>query len=433
MANLAVVGAQWGDEGKGKVVDYLAQTAGLVVRYQGGPNAGHTVCVAGQKFAFHQLPSGVLNPRAKCLIGCGCVIDPAVFQEEMKSVARHKLRLGRRLIIDRRAHLILPYHSLLDRLREEHASRQRIGTTGRGIGPAYQDKYARVGIRVGDLLDEELFQERLRRNVAAANFLLMELYKAEPISFPQVAQDYWRLTRPMVKLVGDGSRIVNSALEQGERVLFEGAQGTHLDIDFGTYPYVTSSSTGVAGVGTGVGISPFWLEEAVGVTKAYTTRVGEGPFPTEMAGKDAERLRKLGGEFGTTTGRPRRCGWFDAGLIRASVRFNRFNALIVTKLDVLDSFETIRIGAAYTLDGKRVDEFDPFCAQELEPRYITVPGWREPTGQCRTWRELPRPARRFLDKLAELADCPIALVSVGEERNQTVPVQPERLRWLKSE
>jgi adenylosuccinate synthase len=429
MPNLSVVGTQWGDEGKGKVVDYLAGSADMVVRYQGGPNAGHTVCVNGRETVLHQVPVGVLSRRARCVVGCGCVVDPFVLNSEVATLRRAGIPAARRIVVDARAHMITPCHRVLDGLRD---ARQGIGVTGRGIGPAYQDKVTRSGIRAGDLLDEGAFRERLKRNVAAANFLLMELYKAEPLSYQQIAAEYWTACRSLAAMVGDGSAAVERALCRGRRVLFEGAQGIHLDVDLGTYPYVTSSSTGVAGVAAGSGISPLWLEEAAGVAKAYTTRVGAGPFPTELDAGESEHLRRLGREFGATTGRPRRCGWFDAGLVRASVRYGRLSALVITKLDVLDSFETIRVGTGYALDGRRVAEFDPFHAASLQPRYVTLRGWREPTAGCRKYGDLPAAARRYIEKIEDLVECPVALVSVGSDRNQVVRVRPRKLRWLKS-
>jgi adenylosuccinate synthase len=432
VSNLTIVGAQWGDEGKGKVVDYLSRSASVVVRFQGGPNAGHTVCVDRSTFAFHQIPCGILNPKATCIVGCGCVIDPYVFEHELAVLRRRKIPVGQRLVVDSRAHMILPYHQQLDRLRDDQSTKQRIGTTGRGIGPAYADKVSRTGIRAGDLLSEEAFNDKLKHNVAAANFLLMERYKAEPISFKATAHDYWQATRRIARMVGDGSRMIEGALRSGKRVLFEGAQGMHLDIDFGTYPCVTSSSTWAGGVAPGTGISPVWLEEIAGAAKAYTTRVGLGPFPTEMGDADAAQLRALGQEYGATTGRPRRCGWFDAPVVRASVRHNKLRALVITKLDVLDSFEEIKVCHAYRLDGREVSEFDPFHADEFEPMYETMPGWREKTSGCRTFAELPVKARRYLARLEELCGCPIALVSVGSERSQTVSFKTNKLRWLKS-
>lgn len=432
MPNLVVVGAQWGDEGKGKVVDFLSRNAHLIVRYQGGPNAGHTVRRGDKKWTFHQIPSGLLNSKAKGVLGCGCVLDPYRLSEEMGALKKGGIKIEHRLTIDRRAHMIGLYHRELDRLQEERMGEKRIGTTGQGIGPTYQDKVARVGIRAGDLLNEDVFKEKLRRNIAYANFLLMEVYKAEPISFKLVSEEYWRVTRPLVSLIGDGSQVIQRALERDRRVLFEGAQGTHLDIDLGSYPFVTTSSTVVAGVAVGTGISPLWLEEAVGVTKVYTTRVGAGPFPCELGTEEATVLRELGQEYGATTGRPRRCGWFDAGLVRAAVRYNRLSALILTKLDVLDSLKKIRIGVGYWHQDKRIKEFDPFLAWELVPEFIEVPGWCEKTSGCRRYNELPWHARRYIDKIAELVECPVALISVGSEREEMVAVEPARLKWLKS-
>jgi len=430
--NLVVVGSQWGDEGKGKVVDHLAQTANLVVRYQGGPNAGHTVCFKGKRVILHQIPSGILTRGVKCVIGCGCVIDPYILQAELAALHKIRVSIGRRLVIDRRAHMILPYHRMLDQLRDGQAGKHRIGTTGRGIGPAYQDKIARVGIRAADLLSEEVFKGKLKRNVAATNFTLMERFRADPISFKSLAKEYWQVTRPLAKMIGDGSAIVEEKLSSGSRVLFEGAQGVHLDIDFGSYPYVTASSTGIWGVSPGVGISPLWLEQVVGVAKAYLTRVGMGPFPTELKGQDSEELRELGREYGATTGRPRRCGWFDAGLLRASVRYNRMRAFIITKLDVLDTLKELKICTGYSLNHRTVSEFDPVYAEELQPQYITMPGWRQPTGSCRRYRKLPLAARRYLRKIEELTGCPIAMVSVGKDRDQMIEMKPGVLNWLKS-
>jgi adenylosuccinate synthase len=432
MANLTVVGTQWGDEGKGKIVDLLARTAQLVVRFQGGPNAGHTVCCRQKRFTFHQIPSGIVNPKTRCVIGLGCVIDPYRLNEEMAEITRQGIKIGRRLFIDRRAHLILPYHRVLDRLQEDQLAERKIGTTGRGIGPAYQDKFSRVGIRAGDLLNEDIFEDKLRRNLAAANFRLMEVYKAEPLSLKELMTEYWQITRELVPLIVDCTVLIERALQRQQRVLFEGAQGTHLDIDLGSYPYVTTSSTVVAGAAVGSGISPFWLEEAVGVAKAYTTRVGAGPFPSELTESEAARLRELGAEYGATTGRPRRCGWFDAGLVRAAVRYNRLNALVLTKLDVLDSLETIKICTGYRYQGKKIREFDPFLADGLEPEFITLPGWRQQTTACRQYRELPVRTKRYIEKIAELVDCPIALVSVGSDRQQIVEVNRGSLKWLKS-
>jgi len=430
--NLVVIGTQWGDEGKGKVVDFLAQNAQIVVRFQGGPNAGHTVCWGKHKLTFHQIPSGLLHPRIKGIIGCGCVVDPYRLQDELRLLKKDGKDVGNRLLIDRRAHIIFPYHKALDRLQETQLAEKKIGTTGQGIGPAYLDKYARVGIRAGDLLNEDLFMEKLRRNVAAANFRLMELYQAEPISFKELAQEVRVVSKNLTAMIGDGTVMLDRALRADKRILFEGAQGTHLDIDLGTYPFVTTSSTGVAGAATGSGISPLWLEEAVGVAKVYTTRVGAGPFPSELDTAEASMLRELGAEYGATTGRPRRCGWFDAGLVRAAVRYNRLTALVLTKLDVLDSLKEIKVCVGYRYQGKRILEFDPFLAPELEPDYISLPGWREKTTNCRTFKSLPLRARQYIEKIAELVDCSVALVSVGSDRKALVPVDIKALKWLKN-
>jgi adenylosuccinate synthase len=430
--DLVVVGAQWGDEGKGKIADYLAGTADMVVRFQGGPNAGHTVCHAGQEFTFHQIPSGVLCPGTRCIIGCGCVLDPYVFNAELADLRKHKINPGRRLLVDARVHMILPYHRQLDQLREAQSARGRIGTTGRGIGPAYGDKFARTGIRAADLLDEDAFNDRLKLNVAAANFLLMDHYKAEPLSFKRVSREYWDATRAIAGMVGDASLVIEEGLKTGKRVLFEGAQGMHLDIDLGTYPYVTSSSTWAGGVPSGTGVSPVWITEVLGIAKAYTTRVGLGPFPTELGEADAENLRKLGHEYGATTGRPRRCGWFDAPVIRSSVRHNKLAGLVITKLDVLDSFEEIRVCRSYRAGGRLLGEFDPLRASELEPEYITMPGWRKSTERCEKWSDLPLAARRYVSKLEELCDCPVIIISTGKDRKQTINVKPNKLNWLRT-
>lgn len=431
MASFAVVGLQWGDEGKGKVVDYLSESADVVVRYQGGPNAGHTVCFGDRRLTLHQVPSGMIHPQTLNIIGPGCVVDPGAVSRDLKSLRRVGVRTSRRLIVDRRAHLIMPYHRELDRRRDEQGGRQRIGTTGQGIGPAYVDKVARVGIRVVDLLDEEKFKEKFRRNASAANFLLMELHDSEPLPLKETMRAALESARFLTGMIGDGSARLESALRSGARVLFEGAQGTFLDLDMGTYPYVTSSSSSAAGVPAGAGISPLWLDEVVGVSKAYTTRVGEGPFPTEMAPADAEHLRTLGAEFGATTGRPRRCGWFDAPLVRAAVRYNGCRSLAITKLDILDSMAEIKVCTGYRVDGGHLPEFDSTRAGELVPVYETMPGWLAPTGNCRAWRELPLRARRYLDRLAELVECQVGLVSVGMDRAQTIVLDRRLAKWLR--
>jgi len=430
--NLVVVGSQWGDEGKGKIVDTLTRTATMVARYQGGPNAGHTVCVKGRQAILHQIPCGILTRGVRCVIGCGCVLDPYVLQSEIAALRKMKVTVGRRLVVDFRTHLIMPYHRALDRLKDEQAGKQKIGTTGRGIGPAYEDKLNRVGIRAGDTLSEDVFQAKFKRNTAAANFTLMERFKADPFPPKKLLAEYWSETRALARMVDDGSSVIEQELARGGRVLFEGAQGVHLDVDLGTYPYVTTSSTGAWGVAPGTGISPLWLEEVVGVAKAYVTRVGEGPFPTEMKPAESEELRNLGAEFGATTGRPRRCGWFDAALVRSSVRHNRMTALVITKLDVLDRFEQIRLCTGYQSAGKEVRDYTSLHSGRLEPQYETMPGWRQSTEKCRKYSDLPLAARRYLRRIEELVDCPIAIASVGKDRDDCVTVNPGALKWLKS-
>ncbi|MEO0108409.1 MAG: adenylosuccinate synthase [candidate division WOR-3 bacterium] len=429
MPALVVVGTQWGDEGKGKIVDFLAQKADLIARFQGGPNAGHSVKVQlpatgadGPRelaLVFHQVPSGLLNPRARCLIGAGCVLDLAVLKEELAVLSRAGIDYAGRLFIDPKAHLILPYHRLLDRLKEENRGQRRIGTTIRGIGPCYEDKYARVGIRFADLLQEDTFTDRLRRNLAFKNFLIMELYHAEPLAERPIRREYLTYAEEFRGLARNGSLLVESALRNHERVLFEGAQGPLLDIDHGTYPYVTSSSPTAGGASTGIGIGPAFTGNVLGVAKAYTTRVGKGPFPTEAAGDLSASLRRRGREFGATTGRARRCGWFDAPLVRYAVRLNGIRRLAVTKLDILDELPEIPFGIGYDLPDGRLTEFDPLLTN-LKPHYVRLPGWRRPTSSVRRLEDLPREARQYLARIEKEVDCEIALVSVGEARGATL-------------
>ncbi len=432
MPNLTVVGCQWGDEGKGKVVDHLSQKADLVARCQGGPNAGHTVCVGSRTIVLHQVPTGILTRGVDCVIGCGCVVDPYVYNEELAAVRKWRVPVGRRLYVDRRAHMILPHHRMLDQVRDEHAGKSRIGTTGRGIGPVYQDKYSRVGIRAEDLLFEDRFLDRFKRNLSSANFELMEKYKADPLPFKKTATDYWQATRGLARRVADASELVEQALAKGTKVLFEGAQGVQLDIDLGTYPFVTTSSTGAWGVPPGLGISPLWMEQVAGVAKAYTTRVGMGPFPSEMTEQDSSELRELGGEYGATTGRPRRCGWFDAALVRSSVRQNKAAALILTKLDILDSLKELKICVGYRHEGRTLNEYDASLAPELEPVYITMPGWHQPTGRSRKFAKLPRQARNYIRKIEDLCQVPVAMISVGSDRSAMVTgAKTGVLKWMR--
>jgi adenylosuccinate synthase len=419
MSSLVVVGTQWGDEGKGKIVDYLAQKADVVIRYQGGPNAGHSVKYGKTSFVFHQLPSGLTNPRARCLVGAGCVIDLGALRDELVPVRQAGISYEGRLFIDRKVHLILPYHKTLDRLREESRGQRRIGTTIRGIGPAYEDKYARIGIRFADLLQEDAFADRLRRNLAFKNFLLMELYKADPLSARQIKREFAAHAVQFSSMAADGSKLVAEALKQGDKVLFEGAQGALLDIDHGTYPFVTSSSPIPGGACTGVGVGPAVAGNVLGVSKAYTTRVGKGPFPTEASGKLARYLRERGSEYGATTGRPRRCGWFDAALVRYSIRLGGIRRIALTKFDILDEMPVIPMCVGYETPQGFLADFDP-TAPNLKPRYIELPGWKRTTAGARRLEDMPKEARSYVARIEKELDVEVAIVSVGPDRTDTI-------------
>ena len=430
---VVVVGAQWGDEGKGKVVDVLAERADLVVRYQGGANAGHTVDTGaaggggGGAFVLHQIPSGILQ-GAVCVVGNGVVLDPEQFFAELDALAARGVRTEQKLHVSDRAHLTLPYHKLLDRAREK---KEKIGTTGRGIGPTYEDKYGRRGIRVGDLRNLARAQELVRVRVEAANEMLGllaggggALKDMERASAEEHVHLLERLAPRLLPLAVDAGRVVWEALERGESVLLEGAQGALLDVDHGTYPYVTSSNTTAGGAAVGVGIGPTAIDAVLGVVKAYTTRVGNGPLPTEGAPAVADRIRELGGEFGATTGRPRRCGWFDAVVVRYAVRINGLTGLAVTKLDVLDTFAEIPVCVGYELDGEKVDSMpaDVERIDRVKPIYETLPGWQKGLGGVKRLAELPAAARAYVDRLQDLAGAPVRYVSVGTRRDQIIEV-----------
>jgi adenylosuccinate synthase len=418
---VVVVGAQWGDEGKGKLVDVLAEQADFVVRYQGGANAGHTVCIGDAQFILQQIPSGILHDSCTCVVGNGVVLDPEQFFTELDGLKAKGVSAKGRIFVSDRAHLVLPYHKLLDKAHERS---QKIGTTGRGIGPAYEDKYGRRGIRVGDLRHLESARAVLSERVARANQLLAMMGSTELASEQQHHEMLDRLAPRLLPLAADTGLLVHRSLKEGRRVLLEGAQGALLDVDHGTYPFVTSSNTTSGGASTGAGIGPTAIDEVLGVVKAYTTRVGNGPLPTQGAPEVEEQLRKLGGEFGAVTGRPRRCGWFDATVVRYSVRVNGLTALAVTKLDVLDTFTEIPVGTEYLLDGVPCDELpgDIRALERVVPQYEVLPGWRRPTTGARKLADLPAEARAYLDRLQDLSGAPIRYVSVGTRRDQIIEV-----------
>lgn len=418
---LAVVGSQWGDEGKGKITDYLAEKADVVVRYQGGPNAGHTVVVKGDTFKLHHLPSGVLYPNTTCILGNGMVLDPLVLLDELKGLQQHGI-VPQKLYISDRAHLIMPYHKKMDELEEKTRGGEKIGTTMRGVGPAYMDKFFREGLRTGDLLQEDEFKSRLKFILDIKNRLFTGVYSQEGLTEEYIEREYMPAARKLVPYLTDTSVLVNKELDRGARVLFEGAQGTMLDIDHGTYPYVTSSNPVSGGICTGLGIAPRKVQRVLGITKAYTTRVGDGPFPTEMRDAVGDRIREVGKEYGTTTGRPRRIGWMDGVALRHASRINGFDYLAITLFDVLSGLEEVKIATRYRCEGRELQEFPANLKilEKCEPIYETVPGWEEDISQSKKVEDLPQTARRFLKAIEDVLKARIALVSVGPQRNQTI-------------
>ncbi|MGQ0735010.1 MAG: adenylosuccinate synthase [Acidobacteriota bacterium] len=416
--NIVVLGAQWGDEGKGKIVDLLTPHFSIVARYQGGHNAGHTVYVGGRKFVLHLIPSGILHDGVTCIIGNGVVVDPQALFAEIEELARLGVEVGDRLLISEKAHLILPYHRELDVLSEARRAERKIGTTSRGIGPAYEDKIGRRGIRVCDLVNTKALADEVRENVHARN----QIIKDSTLDWEVVYHDLLQHGERMRRWTGDASLFLSRAMAEGRRVLFEGAQATMLDIDHGTYPFVTSSNASVGGVCTGLGVPARAVGGVLGVAKAYTTRVGEGPLPTELFGEMAERLRESGQEYGASTGRPRRCGWFDAVVVRYAARINGIDALALTKLDVLDGLDELKVCTAYRLGGRTVTEFpaDLAAAGPCEAICETLPGWREPTRGAREFDDLPLEARRYIARLEEVSGLPAAIVSTGSDRTETI-------------
>ena len=414
-----IVGCQWGDEGKGKIVDVLAEDVEVIARYQGGANAGHTVHIGEEQFILHQIPSGILHPGKRCLLGNGVVLDVLQFFEEYEGLAKRGIDVEGRVGVSERAHLLLPYHKALDRASEDKAA-EKIGTTGRGIGPAYEAKAGRVGVRVADLRGGDRMQQRVRDGLARAR----QRIGGGPDGLEADVQRSLELGERLLGMATDSGLEVSEALKAGKRVLLEGAQGTALDLDHGTYPFVTSSNTTAGGAGTGVGIGPTAIDSVVGVVKAYTTRVGNGPLPSGFEPEMDQHIRDLGGEYGATTGRPRRCGWFDAVLARYAARVNGLTGVAVTKLDVLDTIPEISIAVAYSTPDGDTREFpaDTFSLETVKPVYETHPGWQTDTTKVKSLRDLPKNARAYLDRIEELTGAPITMVSVGTDRSQIIRV-----------
>ncbi|MFO7447305.1 MAG: adenylosuccinate synthase [Ignavibacteriaceae bacterium] len=419
MSVTVLVGSQWGDEGKGKIVDILSENFDIVTRYQGGANAGHTVEIENKKYILHLIPSGILREGVVCVIGNGVVIDPTALLEEITLLESHGIKVDGRLFISHNAHLIMPYHKLLDSISESGSN--KIGTTGRGIGPCYIDKFARKGIRIVDLLNKKVLEQKIRENLLEKNNLLQKVYDHAALDVEEIIKQYLEFDKAIDKYVKDVPAYLNNAISEGKSVLLEGAQGALLDVDHGTYPFVTSSSPTSGGACTGTGIPPTKIDRVFGIVKAYTTRVGNGPFPTELLDETGEKLRQVGAEFGATTGRPRRCGWFDAFLLRYSQMVNGITDVAITKLDVLSSFDEIKVCIGYELDGKQLKSFptDVDRLGEVKPVYETLPGWNQDISGCRSYSDLPENTKKYLQFIAVQSGINLNIISVGAKRAQT--------------
>ena len=418
-----LVGSQWGDEGKGKIVDILSEKVDIVARYQGGANAGHTVEIGDKQFILHLIPSGILRENVICVIGNGVVIDPSALLQEIEFLEKNNIKVNGRLFISHNAHLIMPYHKLLDTISE--SGDNKIGTTGRGIGPCYIDKYARKGIKIVDLLNRKILEEKIRINLKEKNNLLKKVYDHDELDVEAIIKEYQEFDKRIDKYVKDVPSYLNSAISDGKSVLMEGAQGALLDVDHGTYPFVTSSSPTSGGACIGTGIPPNKITQIVGIVKAYTTRVGNGPFPTELLNEEGEKLRKTGAEYGATTGRPRRCGWFDAFLVKYSAMINGIDYVAITKLDVLSVFDEIKVCIGYELDGKKLKSF-PTDVERLcnvKPLYETLTGWKQNISNCKSYSDLPENTKNYLAFLVKNAGIKINIISVGPKRTQTFFVQ----------
>jgi len=419
MSVTVLVGSQWGDEGKGKIVDILSENFDIVTRYQGGANAGHTVAIGEKQYILHLIPSGILRKDVICVIGNGVVIDPTALLEEISLLEQNGIKVDGRLFISHNAHLIMPYHKLLDSINEKGS--KKIGTTGRGIGPCYIDKYARKGIKIVDLLNKKVLEQKIRENLEEKNRLLEKVYDSKGLEVEKIIEQYLEFDKAIDKYIKDVPAFLNEAISKGKSILLEGAQGALLDVDHGTYPYVTSSSPTSGGACTGTGIPPTKIDNVVGIVKAYTTRVGNGPFPSELSDNDGEKLRKVGAEFGATTGRPRRCGWFDAALIKYSQMINGIDSVAITKLDVLSDFDEIKVCVGYKLNGKILKSFptDVDRLSAVEPVYKTLPGWKTDISNCLAYKDLPQQTRDYLDFIAKEANIKVEIISVGPKRKQT--------------
>ena len=422
MSTVVITGAQWGDEGKGKIVDILTEDADYIVRYQGGHNAGHTVVIGESKFVLHLIPSGILRPGKICVIGNGVVIDPQALLAEIDGLLEKGISVRENLLISGRAHVIMPYHRAIEKESEKQKGSLKIGTTGRGIGPTYADKMARVGIRVADLLDKEAFREKLKINIQEMNYFLDRLYGAKGFVVEEIYDEYTGYAERLRDYITDTAVLLNRVLRDGKNILFEGAQGTHLDVDHGTYPYVTSSNATSGGACTGTGVGPTKIDNVVGVVKAYTTRVGSGPFPTELNDATGEFLRNMGREYGATTGRPRRCGWFDAVATRYAADVNGFTGMVLTKMDVLDELDEIRICTGYSYQGMQYTEMPSQLnvLEECVPVYETIQGWKASTAGLSDYEALPLNAKKYIDRLKELIGIDILIISTGIRRDETI-------------
>ena len=426
MANAIVVGTQWGDEGKGKVVDLLSESADYIVRFQGGNNAGHTLVVAGKKFILHLIPSGILHSDKTCCIGNGVVVDPGVLLGEIENLSRHQVEVSPdNLVISGQAHVIMPYHQAVDNARELRKGKSKIGTTGRGIGPCYEDKASRAGIRIHELINPNMFTEKLKVNLEEKNFYLEKFLGAKPLDYNQIADQYLAYGEQLRPYAGNVSELLDTARRQEKNILFEGAQGTHLDIDHGTYPFVTSSNAVAGGACSGAGIGPTRIDTVVGICKAYTTRVGGGPFPTELTDFVGQHLQEKGAEFGSTTGRPRRCGWLDMVVLKNAARLNGLTSLTITKLDVLSGLEQIRIATSYVHGPSSMEVFpnECFTLESCKPSYMDFAGWSEDISNARKFSDLPDKTQSYLRAIEELADIPLSIVSVGPGREQTITLK----------